>query len=139
NERDSCGELIMCKSDRICRYRYLNPASVYDVTKSCSTASIIPLKNAAQTVSEYLSEDMHFNVLSISAANKSFSDFSSYPTDSKSYESYERRTITIRPCWRFVLQPLTGNTDRLYYIYIDMVTGKAYSTVQQMQSDVEYD
>lgn len=139
NERDSCGELIMCESDRICRYGYLNPASVYDVTKSSSIASIIPLKNAAQTVSEYLSEDMHFNVLSISAGNKSFSDFSSYPTDSESYESYERRTITVRPCWRFVLQPLTGNTDRLYYIFIDMVTGKAYSTVQQTQSDVKYD
>lgn len=139
NERDSCGELIMCESDRICRYGYLNPASVYDVTKSSSIASIIPLKNAAQTVSEYLSEDMHFNVLSISAGNKSFSDFSSYPTDSESYESYERRTITVRPCWRFVLHPLTGNTDRLYYIFIDMVTGKAYSTVQQTQSDVKYD
>ncbi len=140
NELDSCGELIMCESDRICRYRYLNPASVYDITKSSSTASIIPLRNAAQTVSEYLSEDMQFNVLSVLAINKSFSDFNSFQSiDPESYESYERRVITIRPCWRFVLQPLTGGTDRLYYVFVDMLTGETYNTVQSMESDIYYD
>lgn len=137
NEREACGEAIMCEADQICRYRLLNPASVYDIVEHSSSASVVPLKNAAEITSEYLTQGMRFKALGVSAVYKSFSE-SKY-SQNIDRESYEKRKITIRPCWRFVLEPLTGSTDRLYYIFVDMLTGQAYSTVQQMGSDVKYD
>lgn len=136
NEREACGETIMCEADNICRYRFLNPASMYDIIESNSATSIISLESAAEITSKHLTAGICFKALSVSAVYKTFSEVDSFDVD---YDVYEKREITAKPCWRFVLQPLTGNTDRLYYIFIDMVTGKAYSTVQQMQSDVEYD
>lgn len=136
NEREACGEAIMCEADKICRYRLLNPASVYDIVECGSAASIVPLKNAAEITSKYLTSGINFNVLSVSAAYKPFSEIEDSPND---HEIYEQRKITVRPCWRFVLQPLTGSTNRLYYIFVDMLTGEAYRTVQQMGSDVKYD
>lgn len=137
NECEACGEAIMCEADQVCRYRMFHPASVYDIAERGSSASVIPLKNAAEITSEYLTQGIRFKALSVSAVYKSFSE-SKYK-QSIDYESYEKREITIRPCWRFVLEPLTGSTDRLYYIFVDMLTGQAYSTVQQMGSDMKYD
>ena len=137
NEREACGEAIMYEADKICRYRLLHPSSIYDVIERGSSTSIVPLKNAAEITSEYLTQGIKFNVLSVSAVYKTFSekDIDKF----EDYDEYEKRIITVRPCWRFVLQPLTGNTNRLYYIFVDMITGEAYSTVQQMESEVEYD
>lgn len=137
HEREACGEAIMCETDKLCRFRLLNPASVYDIVECSSSTSILPIKNAAEITSKYLTAGTSFNVLSVSSVYKPFSEIEY--NQSIDYESYEKRKITIRPCWRFVLQPLTGNTDRLYYIFVDMLTGEPYRTVQQMGSDVEYD
>ncbi len=137
NEREACGEAIMCVADKICRYRLLNPASVYDIVECSSSTSIVPLKNAAEITSKYLTAGTSFNVLSVSSVYKSFSEIDY--NQNIDYESYEKRKITIKPCWRFVLQPLTGSTDRLYYIFVDMLTGEPYRTVQLMESELEYD
>lgn len=137
NEREACGEAIMYEADKICRYRLLHPSSIYDVIERGSSTSIVPLKNAAEITSEYLTQGIKFNVLSVSAAYKTFSEKDI--KDFANYDDYEKRLITVKPCWRFVLQPLTGNTNRLYYIFVDMITGEAYSTVQQMETEVEYD
>lgn len=137
NEREACGEAIMCEVDKICRYRLLNPASVYDIVECSSSISVVPLKNAAEITSKYLTAGTSFNVLSVSSVYKPFSEIEY--NQNIDYEIYEKRKITIRPCWRFVLQPLTGNTDRLYYIFVDMLTGEPYRTVQLMESDVKYD
>lgn len=137
NEREACGEAIMCEADGICRYRLLNPASIYDIVECGAVASIVPLKNAAEITSKYLTPGINFNVISVSAVYKPFSEIED--STSIDYEIYEQRKITVRPCWRFVLQPLTGNTNRIYYIFVDMLTGEAYSTVQQMESDIKYE
>lgn len=136
NEREACGEAIMCEADKLCRYRYLNPASIYDIIESSTVTSIISLKNAAEITSKYLTAGMDFKALSVSAVYKTFSEVDSFSVD---YETYEKREITVKPCWRFVLQPLSGNTDRLYYIFVDMLTGEAYRTVQKMESEICYD
>ncbi len=137
NTLDVCGEEIMCETDKICRFRQHNIAAMYDFVERGSSTSIVPLKNAAEITSEYLTQGIKFNVLSVSAAYKTFSEKDI--KDFANYDDYEKRLITVKPCWRFVLQPLTGNTNRLYYIFVDMITGEAYSTVQQMESEVEYD
>jgi len=137
NEREACGEAIMCEADKICRYRFLNPESVYDIVERSSSTSVVSLNKAAEITSEYLTAGINFNVLSVSSVYKTFSEIR-YDQDID-YESYEKRKITIRPCWRFVLQPLTGNTNRIYYIFVDMLTGEPYRTVQLMESEVEYD
>lgn len=131
NEREVCGEAIMCETDEICRFRLYNPASVYDIVERSSSTSVVPLNRAAEIASEYLTAGISFNVLSVSSVYKPFS--------SSDYESSEEKQIIVRPCWRFVLQPLTGNTDRLYYIYVDMLTGEPYRTVQLTESDAKYD
>lgn len=137
NELQACGEAVMCENDKICRYRMLNPAMSYDIVEKDSSSSVVPLKKAAETASEYLTAGINFKALSVSAVYKSFSD-----KDKKSYDNYaeyEKRKVTLKPCWRFVLQPLTGNTERMYYVFVDMLTGKPYDTVQSMQSEVKYD
>ncbi|MBQ8790418.1 MAG: hypothetical protein IJZ51_03815 [Ruminiclostridium sp.] len=128
NEFEACGEFIMCETDTICRYKFLNPASMYDIFENDLATSIISLENAAEITSKYLTAGMKFDVLSVSAVYKSFSQIDD--KQSTDYEDYERREITLRPCWRFVLQPLTGSTNRLYYIFVDMLTGEAFRTVQ---------
>ena len=135
NEHETCGEAIMLETDKICRYRMVYPATFYDITELSSADTVIPLKYAAKTASEYLAPGINGNVLSVQAVYKSFSDNNIWSVD---HDVYERRTITVRTCWRFALQPLS-NTGRLYYIFVDMLTGKAYSTVQQMGSEVMYD
>lgn len=137
NNLDVCGEVIMRGTDKICRFRQLCTAAMYDFIESDSSTSIIPLEKAAEMTSEYLTRGIRFKALGVSAVYKSFSEKDRDKYDS--YEEYEKRTITVRPCWRFVLKPLTGSTDRLYYIFADMLTGKIYSTVQQTGSEAEYD
>lgn len=136
NEREACGETILLEADNICRYRFLNPASMYDIIESNSATSIISLKSAAEITSKYLTAGISFKALSVSAVYKTFSEVDSFDVD---YEVYEKREITAKPCWRFVLQPLTGNTDRLYYIFVDMLTGDVYRTVQKIESEISYD
>lgn len=137
NEREICGEFIMCESDKICRFKFLNPASSYDIIEGEQTISIVSLSNAAQIVSEYLSGSMELDALSVSAVYKPFSDVKF--GQEMDNENYEKRDITVKPCWRFVLKPLTGDTKRLYYIFVDMHTGEAYRTVQQVVSGVSYE
>lgn len=137
HETEMCGEALMYKKDNISRYRQNNPAFVYDVTERGTETSIIPLKDAAEIASEYMTAGMNFKVLSVSAVYKEFSekDFHQYDDD----ESFQKRQKTVRPCWRFVLQPLSGNTDLLYFVFVDMLTGECYSTVQQMNTRLRYD
>ena len=136
NEREACGEAIMCEADKLCRYRFINPASWYDIIENGDVYSTISLENAAKIASEYLTSGTSFKAISVSAVYKCFSEVDSLEVD---YETYEKREINIRPCWRFVLQPRTNNTGRLYYIFVDMLTGKPYITVQQMESEINYD
>lgn len=137
HEIDMCSEAIMCEADKICRFRQVTPFASYDIAENGSETSIVPLKDAAKTVSEYMTAGMNFDVLSVSAVYKPFSEKDVF--DYEKREDYERRTRAIKPCWRFVLQPLTGNTDRLYYIFVDMATGVPYETVQQTSSGIKYD
>lgn len=136
-ELDMCGEAIMCEAGKLCRFRQMTTASFYDIVENDPVKSIVPMKDAAKTASEYMMAGMNFDVLSASAVYKTFSEKEA--SDFEKYADYERRTIMIKPCWRFVLQPMTGNTERLYYIFVDMTTGKPYETVQQTSSGIKYD
>ena len=137
NEIDLSGAAIMCEADQITRYRMLSPFAYSDITETASYDSVISLEKAAELASNYLTDGIDFNVLSVTAVYKSFSekDVAQYAEE----EDYRHRKITVRPCWRFVLQPTTTATDNLYYVFVDMVTAKAYACVQQMESGVEYD
>ena len=137
NETEMCGEAIMYEKDSIGRFRQSNPAHIYDITERGTETSIIPLKDAAETASKYMTRGIKFSVLSVSAVYKKFSEKDRHQYDDD--DSYDKRTITVRPCWRFVLQPLNGNTDRIYFVFVDMLTGKTYSTVQKMGSELRYD
>lgn len=137
NEIDFSGEALMYKADQITKYRMLSPFAYSDITETGAYDSVIPLAKAAQIASDYLTDGMSFKVLSVTAVYKPFSD-----KDVMQYteaEDYRHRKITVRPCWKFVLKPTTNATDKLYYVFVDMVTGKAYTSVQQMKLDVEYD
>ncbi len=136
-ECDACGEAIMCEADKLCRYRFSHLSSTYDIIESGTADSIISLENAAEMVSEYMTAGMNFKALSVSAAYKPFSEIGI--EEAVDNDTYEKRAITVKPCWRFVLQPLTGGTDRLYYVFVDMLTGETYNTVQSMESDIYYD
>lgn len=137
HERQACGEAIMCNADEICRFRIMTESAFYDITNRNSSKSIVPLENAAKTASEYMTVGTKFNALSVSAVYKTFSEKDM--DDFTDHDDYQRRIIIVKPCWRFVLQPLTGSTSRLYYIFVDMLTGQPYRTVQMMESEVEYD
>lgn len=137
HETDIGGDAVMYELGELTRFRLMTPFIYSDIGETNSYTSVIPLEKAAEIASNHLTDGMEFKAISVSPVYKDFSE-----KDSAQYTDeapFEDRTITVIPCWRFVLQPLTGSTDRLYYIFVDMVTGEAYSTVQQMQSDVGYE
>ncbi len=137
NEIDVFGEARMCEADKITRYRMDSPFLHSDVKESERHDSVISLQKAAEITSDYLTAGMQFEALSVTAVYKRFSDKKAeqYPDD----QSYENRKITVKPCWRFVLKPTSGATNELYYVFVDMLTGKVYTSIQLMESDVEYD
>lgn len=137
NETQLVGSAVMYKKDDICRCRLGNLLFYYDIMETDSQSSVIPLGKAAECVSNYMTAGIKFNVKSVTATYKEISakDHSQYPD----YESFDNRKITIKPCWRFVLKPTTGDTSKLYYAYVDMISGKIYTLVQLMESEVEYD
>lgn len=137
NETQLTGSAVMYKKDDICRCRIGSPLFYYDIMETNSQSSVIPLGTAAESVSNYMTAGIKFNVKSVTATYKEISakDYAQYPD----YESYDNRKITIKPCWRFVLKPTTGDTRKMYYAYVDMLSGKIYTLVQVMESEVEYD
>ncbi len=137
NKIDFFGEAIMYEADKIARYRMLSPFAYSDITETNSHESVIPLEDAAEITSKHLTSGIKFKALSVTAVYKSFSDKD--PMQYSEYEEYIHREITVKPCWKFILKPTTGAVNKLYYVFVDMVTGKAYTTVQQMESEVEYD
>lgn len=136
NEIDLFGEAIMYEADKITRYKMLSPFAYSDITETNSYNSVIPFEKAAEITSDHLTSGIKFKALSVTAVYKLFSD-----KDPMQYAEgeYKHRKITVNPCWRFILKPTTGDNKKLYYVYVDMITGKAYTCVQQMESDVEYD
>ena len=136
NEMDLFGVAIMYQAGQIARYRMLSPFSHSDISEIGSYDSVVPLEKAVEIASDYLTGAMNFNVLSVTAVYKSFSE-----KDAMEYteeEDYRHRKVTVRPCWKFILNP-TNTSDKLYYVFVDMITGKAYTCVQQMESEVGYD
>lgn len=137
NEIDLFGEAIMYEADKITRYSMLSPFAISDITETNAYGSVIPLEKAAEIASEHLTNKVKFKALSASVVYKRFS--AKGRTQYSESDDYTYRKITVKPCWRFVLKPTTGETNKLYYVFVDMITGKAYTTVQQTESDVEYD
>ncbi|MBD5383510.1 MAG: hypothetical protein HDR72_00740 [Ruminococcaceae bacterium] len=127
----------MYEADKITRYRMLSPFAISDITETNAHGSVIPFEGAAGIVSEHLTDKIKFKALSASVVYKRFSakERSQYSED----DDYTHRKITVRPCWKFVLKPITGDTDKLYYVFVDMITGNIYTTVQRTESEIEYD
>lgn len=137
NEIDMFGEATMYEADKITRYRMLSYFADTDIDETNAYGSIIPIEKAAEVASDSLTGKIKFKALSATAVYKRFSakEANQYSED----EDYTHREITVKPCWRFVLKPTTGDTKKLYYIFVDMITGRTYITSQQMRSDMEYD
>lgn len=136
-ELDFFGVALMYEADKLTRYRMLSPFNYSDVVETGTYSNIIPLEKATEITSNHLTNGINFKALSVTAVYKTFSDKDS--TQYSDDEAYRYRKINISPCWRFVLQPTTGATNKLYYVYVNMLTGKAYTSVQLMESSVEYD
>ncbi len=137
NETNLSGHAVMYKKDDICRCRIVNPLLEYDFKETASHSSVIPLDKAAESVSDYMTAGIKFDVKSVTVTYKEFSDKDhSLYTDT---EAYRNRKITVKPCWRFVLKPTKGDTGKLYYAYVDMLSGKIYTIVQIMESEEEYE
>lgn len=137
NETNLTGHAVMYKKDDICRCRLGNPLFYYDIMETDSHSSLLPLEKAAESLSHYMTAGIKFDVKSVTVTYKEIStkDPSQYPD----YESYDNRKITVKPCWRFVLKPTTGDKKKLYYAYVDMLSGNIYTLIQLMETDVEYD
>ena len=136
NEGGIGGVAAMCEAGQITRYRMSTPFLYSDVTETAEYDAIIPLEQAAELTSVYLTDGMEFKVLGATAVYVPISE-----KDSSQYmqeEEYQHRQITVRPCWRFFLQP-TNTTGKLYDVFVDMITGKTYTFIQVMESDVEYE
>lgn len=137
NILDFHGEAVMYQADSITRYQ-LFPAFVHsDVRETDSYTAVLPLEKAAEITSDYLTDGMSFEALSVRAGYKSIienPDLSGQQTD----EEDAPQLVTIRPCWQFLLQPTTEPSNQLYYVYVDMITGEVYTTIQNMNSDVGY-
>lgn len=116
---------------------YYNLVNVYDVIEEETYSSIISLSKAAEFTSNYLTSGIKFKAKSVTAVYKEFSDLSY--TEYNDAESYNNRAIHARPCWRFTLQPKTGNTNLLYHVFVDMLTGEINLLVQTVQEGLEYD
>ncbi len=116
---------------------YYNLVNVYDVIEKETYTSIIPLNKAAELTSNYLTSGIKFKAKSVTAVYKEFSDtpYSEYDDA----ESYNNREINAHPCWRFTLQPITGNTNLLYHVFVDMLTGETDLLIQIVQMGLEYD
>lgn len=133
NSTNIQGRALMYEAGQLDRYGMVSPFFYSDITQTDSYSSVMPLEKAAEAASDYLTDGMHFNVLGVSAGYKQFAE-----KDIAQYKKGEVKKMTIRPCWRFLLKPTADPTDRLYYVFVDMVTGETYTVVQQMESDVEY-
>lgn len=137
HETNMFGEAIMCEADKLTRYRMISQFAHSDIAETNSHDSVIPLEDAAETASKYLTSGIKFKALSVTAVYKPFSDKD--PMQYSEGEDYIHRKIIVKPCWKFILKPTTGAVNKLYYVFVDMLTGKAYTTVQLMESEVEYD
>lgn len=101
---------------------YFDLVMIYDAVEEETYTSIVPLNKAAELASESLTPGISFSAERITAVYK---EFSNKPSNGYSDpQEYSDRSIFARPCWRFTLRPTTGNTDRLYFVFVDMITGK---------------
>lgn len=106
---------------------YFNLLNIYNVAEKETYTSIIPLNKAAEIASDYLTSGIKFKAENVTAVYKEFSAYSEIGS-----EEHRNREITVRPCWKFLLCPTTGNTNLLYHIYVDMLTGKTDVIVQDV-------
>lgn len=134
NEAVRAGSICITEVGKV---DYYNLVNVYDVIEEETYTSIISLNKAAEITSNYLTPGIKFKAKSVTAVYKEFSDISY--SEYNDIESYMNREINVRPCWRFTLQPTTGNTNLLYHVFVDMLTGETNLLIQTVQKGLEYD
>lgn len=134
NETRLAGHAVMYEKDKICRCRLGDLLFYYDVMETNSQTSVIPLEKAAELASNHLTWNMRFKAQGVSVVYKEISDkdHHQYPDN----KALENRKITVRPCWKFYLRP-TIEPQKLFHVYVDMLTGDVYTFVQLMKSDAE--
>lgn len=132
NEATHSGRFGLTKSDEP---DYFNLLNTYNIAEKETHTSIIPLNKAVEIASDYLTAGIKFKAKNVTAVYKEFSAKKDY----ESSEAHDNREITARPCWKFTLRPTTGNTNLLYHVYVDMLTGKADVIVQDIREGLEFD
>lgn len=134
NETRLAGHAVMYEKDKICRCRLGDLLFYYDVMETNSQTSVIPLEKAAELASNHLTWNMRFKAQGVSVVYKEISDkdHHQYPDN----KALENRKITVRPCWKFYLRP-TIEPQKLFHVYVDMLTGDVYTFVQLMTSEAE--
>lgn len=130
NEFRVAGNAVMYEKDKISRVHPNILTYYYDISEVSSHTSVISLEKAAELASKHLSGSMRFKAESVSAIYKEISEKEIY---GYSDEEIRDSRPTVRPCWKFLLQPTT-EPKKYFHVYVDMLTGDVYTFVQLMSS-----